>query len=123
MGIECSARSNRGGRRALIHRKRRYAGVTAGDGVIIPSMSQVLTMRPRPSGSEVSWRSTGGLYFLGFNMDSGPGPEGSSLTMDYRCSMGSGVEKEPGVLVDVMSAHLGDLAPNHTLYRCIFLPA
>ncbi len=47
------ARSNRGVRRVLIHRKRRYAGVTTGDGVISPPPSQIQTMRSRPSGSEV----------------------------------------------------------------------
>jgi len=43
-------------------------------------------------------------------MDTGPGPEGSSLTMDCRCSMGSGVEKESGFLIGVVSVDPGDLA-------------
>ncbi len=104
------AGSNRGVRRALIHRKRRYAGVTAGDGVIIPFMSQGPTMRPRPSGSKVLLGTTGGLFPFSFATENGPGPEGSSPTVDYRCSMGSGVEKVLGVLRNVMSANLGDPA-------------
>ncbi len=100
--------SNRGVRRALIHRKRRYAGVTAGGGVIIPFMSQDPTMRPRPSGSEVPLGTTGGLISFGFTVENGPGPEGSSPTADYRCSMGCGVEKVLGQLMNVMGANLGD---------------
>lgn len=49
-------------------------------------------------------------------MDSGPGPEGSSPTMDYRCSEDSGVEEEPGYLTGVVSAHLGDLVLKYHLY-------
>ncbi len=125
--IRCSAGSNRGVRRVLIHRNRRYAGVTAEGGVIIPFMSQVLTMRSRPLGSEVLRRSTGRLVLLSFAVDNGPGPEGSSPTADYRCSEDSGVEKGLGVLMGVMSAHLGDPAFLLTLgtpintcqcYRC-----
>ncbi len=104
------ARSNRGVRRALIHRNRRYAGVTTGDGVITPWMSQILTMRFRPSGSKVTWESTGGSRSLVFAMEIGSGPEGNSLYMDYRCSMGCGVEKGSGELISVVSANLGDLA-------------
>jgi len=92
------ARSNRGVRRALIHRKRRYAGVTAGDGVISPPLNQTQTMRPRPSGSEVRWRTTGGLFFNVLARLTRPGPEGSSRYLDYRCSRDSGVENESGSL-------------------------
>ncbi len=108
--IRSVAGSNRGVRRALIHRNRRYAGVTAGDGVIIPFMSQDPTVRPRPLGSEVLLETTGGLFTFSFASENGPGPEGSSPTVDYRCSMGSGVEKVLGVLTNVMSANLGDPA-------------
>ncbi len=97
--------------------------MTAGDGVIIPFMSQNLTMRPRPSGSEVLSGTTGGLFPFSFTTDNGPGPEGSSPTVDYRCSMGSGVEKGFGVLVSVMSANLGDPAFFQSLLEQINTPA
>ncbi len=113
-----SARSNRGVRRALIHRNRRYAGVTTGDSVITPWMSQILTMRFRPSGSKVTWGSTGGSIPLVFAMKIGSGPEGSSLYMDYRCSMGCGVEKGSGSLISVVSANLGDLAFSYLSIPC-----
>lgn len=108
--FDSTARSNRGVRRALIHRNRRYAGVTTGDSVITPWMSRILTMRFRPSGSKVTWRSTGGSTLLVFAMKTGSGPEGSSLYMDCRCSMGCGVEDGSGALISVVSVNLGGLA-------------
>jgi len=90
------ARLDRDVRRALIHREPSIAGVTAGDGVTGTVHAQSSTMRLCPSGLvAVSWRGWRAAP-LALIRGNGSGPDGSSLTLDYRRSKGGGAEEMAG---------------------------
>jgi len=91
-----AARLDRDVRRVLVHRQPSITGVTAEDDVTGTVHAQSSTMRSCPSGpAAVSWHSWRAVL-LALIRGNGSGPDGSSLTLDYRRSKGGGAEKATG---------------------------
>ena len=78
--------------RILVYRNRQYAEVTAEGGILEASspQSDYEILSCGIGVGIVDGRRVVGVALIG---GTGPGPDGSSLTLNYRSSQGSGVEK------------------------------
>ncbi len=80
------------------------AGVTGEDVVTGAVRALPVTMRPCPMGLEASWRRDRRVACHVMVTESGSGPDGSSLTVDYQRSEGCGAKELAGPPVPIRAA-------------------